>query len=162
MTPRHKWNIIKYVGCALPNLSAFQKSIIRKQLNERYCPECGEYIYNPFNKRKIRHYHHLRTKHKFNAIAHERLRIYPHNQLVEWTRRSPFVMKLITSEEELVFYRGAKPRFVHRIPSLRMWTIDEWNILHPSIYIWKDECFQRLSDKNNGVDFLWTPDLVLL
>lgn len=162
MIPRHKWNIIKYIGCAVPKLSALQKVIIRKQLNERYCPECGEYIYNPFSRRKIRHYHHLRVKHKFTPLAQERLRIYPSNQLVEWTRRSPHVMKLMLSQEDLVFCRGLKPRFIHRIPAVRMWTIDEWNILHPSVHIWKHDCLQRIKNLDGHVDLLWAPDLLVL
>jgi len=159
----HRWNILKFVGCALPTLSTLQKEIIRKQLNERYCPTCGEYIYNPFRKRKIKHYHSLRN-HKFTYIIQKRLLIHPHNQLVEWTRHFPNVMKLIVADADLFFYNDSKPRFVHRIQSVRMWTIDEWNNLYPSsFYIWKNDLLQRINtDRLKGVDFLWVPDLVVV
>lgn len=159
ITPRHKWNIIRYLGCPSPMLSAFQKKMLRKQLDERYCPRCGEYIYNPFNKRKIRHYHNPRLKHKFLPLLQERLLVHPRNQLVEWTRKFPHVMRLIISEDELLSYKNTRPQFIHRTPSARMWTIEEWNLLYPDVYIWKDDCIQRIRHPTH-LDVLWLPDLV--
>jgi len=161
-TTHNKWNIIKFVGCPLPTLSTFQKEIIRKQLNERYCSTCGEYIYNPFRKRKIKHYHLLRNHHKFTPLIQKRLLIHPRHQLVEWTRHFPNVMKLIVSGADLYFYNKYKPQFVRRIPSVRMWSIEEWNNLCPSsFYIWKDDFLQRINtDRLKSVDYLWVPDLV--
>ena len=160
MIQRHKWNIVRYFGCALPVLTTFQKEIVRKQLEERYCPKCGEYIYNPFRQRKIRHYHHALPRYRFNTLPQKRLLIHARHQLVEWTRHFPRVMRLIISEDDLFFYRGIKPHFVHRIPSLRMWTIDEWNTLHPDIPIFKYDCLRRIQHPIN-LDVLWSPDLVL-
>lgn len=159
---RHKWNILKFIGCKLPALSTLQKEIIRKQLDERYCSICGEYIYNPFRKRKIKHYHSIHNE-KFTPLVQKRLLIHPHTQLVEWTRYFPNVMKLIVSDADLFFYNNLKPVFIHRIPSVRMWTIEEWNDLYPSsFYIWKQDFVQRInSSRLKKIDFLWTPDLVL-
>lgn len=159
--PRHKWNILDYIGSVLPPLSALQKEMIRKQLEERYCPECGEYIYNPFRRRKIQHFHHLQKKHKFVPLLQKRVLIHPHNQLVEWTRHFPKVMKLMTLERDIFFYKNFKPQFIHRIPAVRMWTIDEWNTLHPTIYIWKEDCIQRIQ-YTKDMDCLFTPDLIIV
>ena len=159
--PIHKWHILQYIGCALPQLSSLQKEMIRKQLQDRYCPECGEYIYNPFRRRKIRHLHHLQKKKKFVPLLQKRVFIYPHNQLVEWTRHFPNVMKLLISEKDLFFYKSFKPQFIHRIPAVRMWTIDEWNTLHPTIYIWKHDCIQRIQYTKH-IDCLFTPDLMII
>lgn len=158
---RHKWDIVGYVGSALPKLSTLQKEMLRKQLEERYCPTCGEYIYNPFRKRKIRHYHHLRRKHKFVPILQQRVHVHPRHQLVEWTRQFPHVMRLLISEKDLLFYRNVKPYFIHRIPVVRMWTIDEWNSLYPTIPIWKDDCVQRVQSIRH-LDYLYTPDLMIV
>lgn len=159
--PRYQWKILQYIGCAFPQLSALQKEMIRKQLEERYCPECGEYIYNPFRRRKIRHFHHLRKKHRFVPLLEKRILIHPHNQLVEWTRHFPKVMKLLILERDVFFYKSFKPQFIHRIPAVRMWTIDEWNTLHPTIYIWKHDCIQRIQYTKH-IDCLFTPDLIIV
>lgn len=159
--PRHKYNVLQYLGSAYPKLSIFQKEIIRKQLDERYCSFCGEYIYNPYRRRRIRHYHHLRKKAKFVPLIRQRLSIHPRNQLVEWTRRFPNVMRLLTSEKQLLYYQGCKPHFVHRIPAVHMWTIDEWNLLYPTIFIWKHDGSQRIG-YTNYLDYLFTPDLVVV
>lgn len=157
---RHKWNILRYIGTALPRLTALQKELIRNQLNTRYCPECGEYIYNPFKRRRIRHYHRLLRLNKYQRISQQRITIHPNHQLVEWTRRNPLVLKLMINDDDICFYNNMKPRFIHRIPAVRMWTIDEWNILYPNHYIWKTDCLKRLGTLT-GTDPLWTPDLVV-
>lgn len=159
IVPHHRWKVIRYIGCALPVLSAFQHEIIRKQLDERYCPHCGEYIYNPFRRRKIRHYHHLKKKHQFVPLVEQRLVIHPQHFLVEWRRRFPDVMKLILTEKEMFFYNHIKPQFIHRIPALRMWTIDEWNTLNPTLYIWKTDGLTKIKLTPDH-EILYTPDLV--
>lgn len=161
MISRHKWNILQYVGSAIPEMTALQKQMIRKQLEERYCPQCGEYIYNPFRRRKIRHFHHLRKKHKFTPLLQERIHIHCHHQLVEWKRRFPHVMRLLIVEKDLFFYKNMKPYFVHRIPALRMWTVEEWNTLHPTIYIWKDAGIQQLVSLRL-TNLMYTPDLMIV
>ena len=156
--PTHKWDILRYVGCALPQLTAIQKRILREQLDQRYCPVCGEYMYNPYRLRSIRHYHHLIRKHRFIPLFQKRILIHVHNQLVEWTRRFPQVMRLLISEKNLAF---SPPQFVHRIPAVRMWTIDEWNLLYPILPIWKDGCSKRLNGPH-PVDCLYTPNLLVV
>lgn len=158
--PRHKWNILRYVGCALPPLTGIQREIIRNQLSTRYCPECGEYIYNPFKRRRIRHYHRLLRVNKYQNISHQRIIIHPNHQLVEWTRRNPSVMKLLINDDDIYFYNNMKPCFIHRIPAVRMWTIDEWNTLYPNYAISKTDCLKRLG-LLCGTDPLWTPDVVI-
>lgn len=159
MYTRHKWMVLDYIGGALPPLTLLQKTIIRKQLDERYCPQCGEYIYNPYRKRNIRHYHHLHTKLKFEHLFNERILVHPQSKLVEWRRKFPNVMKLIISEKDLYFYNIIKPQFIHRIPALKMWTIEEWNITYPTISIEKEDGLTRFYYK--GHNTLFTPDLIM-
>lgn len=159
--PRHKWNILGYIGSPFHNLTALQKNVLRKQLNEKYCHCCGEYIYNPYRKRKIRHYHHHRYTVRYKPILYERILIYPQTQLVEWTRRFPHVMRLVLSEKDMFFYNNFRSRFVHRIPSLRMWTIDEWNTIYPDAEIDADDCLKKLINHRTTMDIMHTPSLVL-
>ena len=159
--PRHKWEILQYLGCALPKLSALQKGMIREQLDRRYCSHCGEYIYNPFRRRNIRHFHHLHRKHRFVPLLQQRVFIHAHTQLVEWTRRFPHVMRLLISETDLSFYRGFQPQYVHRLCAVRMWTVDEWNTLYPTLPIGREDCLQRIK-RTDHIDCLYTPDLVLI
>lgn len=72
-------------------------------------------------------------------------------------------MRLILSEKDLFFYNDTiKPQFIHRIPAVRMWTIDEWNILHPHVHIKKEDNYKRLAHSpNNKLDLLYTPELVV-
>lgn len=155
--PRHIWDVIRFMGCPWPKLCGFQKEVIRKQLDERYCSRCGEYMYNPFTKRKIRHYHHPR---KYINLLTRRLRIHPRTHLVEWTRHFPRVMRIIHSSTDIFFYGAVKPRFSKRIPSLRMWSIDEWNVMYPKLYIQEEEGLLRYSKPKGGMDILLTPDLI--
>lgn len=158
--PRHKWNILQYMQGALPNLSCLQKKLIRKQLNERYCATCGEYIYNPFKRRKIRHYHyHQGYKYKYIPIICERLVLYPSTQLVEWTRRFPNVMKLAISEKDIYFYDTIKPRYTHRIPAMRLWTMEEWNLIHPDIQLRPEDGMKRID--RTTCDPMFTPGLAI-
>lgn len=159
--PRHKWEIIRFMGCPFPKLACFQKEIIRKQLEERYCSRCGEYIYNPYAKRKIRHYHTYR-KYKYTPLFMKRIKIHPKTQLVEWTRHFPHVMRLLHSSADIVFYGATKPRFSQRIPSLRMWSIDEWNLTYPTMSIWKEDALLGYSARNRVVDVLMTPNLLIV
>lgn len=161
---RHKWMILDYIGCCLPVLTNLQKAIIRQQLEERYCPHCGEYIYNPYKRRTIKHYHHsIYKKLKGKHLFYERMVVHPQSQLVEWTRRFPHVMRLVISERDYFFYNVMKPQFIHRIPALRMWTIGEWNLLYPEIPIKKDDVYKSIthSTKGDNLDYLYTPHLVL-
>lgn len=159
--PRHKWNIIRYMGCPLPDLTSLQKSFIRKQLNDRYCPICGEYIYNPFQRRKIRHYHYRQGyKFKYIPILCERLVMYPSVQLVEWTRRFPNVMRLIISEKDMYFYNTVKPRYTHRIPAMRLWTMEEWNLMHPEVPLRPEDGLKRIVSTTK-CDPMFTPGLAI-
>lgn len=67
-------------------------------------------------------------------------------------------MRLLLSENDMVF---CPPQFIHRIPAVRMWTMDEWNHLYPTLPIWKEDCSQRIKD-TYPVDCLYTPDLLVL
>lgn len=159
--PRHKWNILRCLGCFLPRLTCIQRTFIRKQLKERYCATCGEYIYNPFKRRKIRHYHyHQGYKYKYIPILCERLVLYPSIQLVEWTRRFPNVMRLIISEKDMYFYNTMKPRYTHRIPAMRLWSMEEWNLMHPDIPLRADTGMKRIVQSPTH-DPMFTPGLVI-
>lgn len=165
LVTRHKWMVLDYIGCAVPPLTSLQKSMIRKQLEERYCPHCGEYIYNPYKKRKIKHYHHSLYK-KVESWKHpfyQRIAIYPQCQFVEWQRRFPHVMRLMISDRDLFFYHAIKPQFIHRIPAVRMWSIDEWNLLYPHLPIKKDDGYKRLCSTSFPIslDFFYTPNLAV-
>lgn len=160
LVPRHKWEILSFIGSPFPILTAIQKEVLRKQLDQKYCRRCGEYIYNPYRKRKLRHYHHMGYTIRSKPLLQERLLIHPRSHLVEWRRRFPNVMRLIISESDMFFYNILRPKFVHRIPSLRMWTIDEWNISYPNIMIQEDAGMKRLVNLPM-MDTLYTPTLVL-
>lgn len=160
MIPRRKWNILQYIGCPLPVLTAFQKTIIRQQLDQRYCPECGEYIYNPYRKRKIVHHHSRRRKFNYEPLMKQRILIHSKIQIVEWRRRFPRVMRLITSERDMMFYNNMKPHFIRRIPALRVWSVDEWNIDYPEFFIYKEDRFITLMC-SPPKDVLQTPHLLL-
>lgn len=159
---RHKWKIIRYIGSPIPVLSSLQKTTIHKQLDKKYCHQCGEYIYNPYRKRKIRHYHNYhRCSHHYKPLMSERIVIHNRSHLVEWTRRFPNVMRLIISTEDIVFYNNIPQYFVHRIPALRMWTIEEWNMNYPEIRIQTEDGLRRLLPHNFPSDPMFIPSLVL-
>lgn len=158
--PRHKWEILRYMGPPLPVLTALQKGVLRKQLEEKYCHRCGEYIYNPYRRRKIRHYHHRLSKARCQPLLKERLLLHTQSRLVEWTRRFHNVMRLVITPQDMDFYKTRMPRFLHRIPALRMWTMEEWNLLHPDIPVRVEDGLRRLVH-NPPVDLLHTPNLVL-
>lgn len=158
---RNKWNIVRYIGPVLPKLSGLQNCIIRKQLTERYCHLCGEYIYNPYHNRQVKHYHHLKYHYKYTPLFEKRVLIHPQSQLVEWTRRFHKVLRLLITESDIIFYKGMKPQFTRRIPSIRMWTINEWNDIHPNIRIFKTDGMTKFTKQSyhNDIDTFWIPDL---
>lgn len=157
LTTRHKWEVIAYTGSPWPVLSGLEKSIIRKQLDERYCPRCGEYIYNPYRGRKVRHYH-FHGKRPV-PLLYKRVVVHPRVGFVEWARRFPRVMRLVVSPRDMTYF-NSKPIFVRRIPALRMWTIDEWNATYPDLAI-PDEDGLKTIRKREWVDMLHTPDLAV-
>jgi len=130
---------------------------IRRHLCENYCSQCGEYIYNPFTRRKIRHYHAKKFQ-KYNSLCIQRLRIYPKLYMVEWERRFPNVMRLMLTKEELML--GITKVRARRIQSCRIWTIDEWNTYNPSLTISYSYGMRRLPP-NDICDILFVPDLTL-
>ena len=157
MQTRHKWEIIAYTGSPLPALTALQKSMLRKQLDDRYCCRCGEYIYNPYRRRKIRHYHF--DNKRSVPLIYKRIVVHPRIGFVEWVRRFPRVMRLIVSPDDMAFF-NAKPIFVRRIPAVRMWTIDEWNTLYPGLVIPNEDGLKTIRHRK-WVDMIQTPDLLV-
>lgn len=157
LTTRQKWEVVAYTGSPWPVLSALQKTIIRKQLDERYCARCGEYIYNPYRGRKVRHYH-FHSK-KPEPLLYKRVVVHPRMGFVEWQRRFPRVMRLVVSPHDLTYHHG-KPIFVRRIPALRMWTVDEWNTSYPGIAVPNEDGLKTIK-KREWVDMLHTPDLAV-
>lgn len=157
LTTRDKWEVVAYTGPPLPVLTGLQKSIVRKQLDERYCHRCGEYIYNPYRRRRVRHYH-FHGKRPV-PLLYKRVVVHPRIGFVEWVRRFPNVMRLMVSPEDMSFF-NARPVFVRRIPALRMWTIDEWNACHPALAIPNEDGLKTIR-KREWVDMLHTPDLAV-
>jgi len=121
-------NLIQYLGkLQLHPLM----SMIRMHLDRNYCDVCGEYIYNPFFDRRIRHFHSRRYRQRHIPLLQQRLRIYNNHMMVEFERRFPRVMTLPLEEDEdedILFLRRAA-----RIPALQLWTLEEWNLLYPSM-----------------------------
>jgi hypothetical protein len=122
-------NMIQYLGTL--QLHPLM-SMIRAHLDRNYCDVCGEYIYNPFFDRRIRHFHSKRYRKRYIPLLQQRLRFYNHHMMVEFERRFPRVMRLPLEEDEEdedtpLFQRAA------RIPALQLWTLEEWNLLYPSL-----------------------------
>jgi len=153
----NRWAIIDYMGCPLPKLTMIQIIALKTQLRGRYCERCGEYIFNPYPQRKIKHYH-VGKHFKYQPIIKKRILIHPNLHLVEWERRFPRVMRFNLSPEE-IFYGSMKSSF--RILAHRMWSVDEWNIHYPDTPIRLVDGFNRFNLTKPLHNILMTPNLVV-
>lgn len=144
----YRWIIINYLGPKLPVVDKFMKEKIHQHLKEHYCKNCGEYIYNPYTSRHIHHYH-SRHYYKYIPIMKERIRVHNRLQIVEWLRKFPKVLRIM---EGKILSR--------RIPSCRVWSITEWNMLYPCLYI--NEYNYGITTFNKHIsDILFVPHIAL-
>lgn len=132
--------ILDYIGkeeCLVIQPAFYKK--IRKHLDTHYCAQCGEYMFSRFSSRKLIPHHHHFSKPCFSPIAIRRLKIHPKLRFVEWERYFPSVCSFPVH----VNNARVPPRRM-RIPAFHLWTIDEWNIMYPELYLNPDDPYHRL------------------
>lgn len=122
IVPHLRSKMIHYLGVlSLPALMP----AIRAHLDCRYCGVCGEYLYNPFPEREIRHWHYPCHRQRYLPLLEGRIRFHHDLMMVEWERRFPRVMRFPLAQGGVLGNRRAV-----RIPSLQLWSLDEWNLLY--------------------------------
>lgn len=145
---------LSLLGGALPVIPLWLMQHVRNHLDQHYCSTCGEYIYNPYVRRKIRHYHAIKYRQRYNPILNQRLLIRPQSRMIEWTRRFPHVLRLVLSMKQIS--SGHTKILPRRTMSCRLWTIQEWNLFYPSLLV-RETGLLHL-DKHDP-DILFVPDI---
>lgn len=119
---------------------------IRAHLDRHYCARCGEYMFCSDPERTIRHGHHgRRRRYKIQSMLMTRILFHHDLGVVEWERRFPRVGRLPHATG-----RAA------RIPALRLWTREEWDLSYPMMTCKKNEFFTRL--RETSLDPMFVPE----
>lgn len=149
-----KFRIIPYLD--IPRLIYKDYEMIRKHLDTRYCPQCGEYMFVPHHVERIVCHHHSWYKKRFTPLVFTRVRVYHALEVVVWERKNPRVYRFIISSKEKAC--GVYWRYGRRIQSRYQWTITEWNILYPHLFVSSIEKQTCLSPREID-NILFVPDL---
>lgn len=158
MVFRHR--LMSMLGSKFPPIPSWLFGHIRRHLDEHYCQRCGEYIYNPYTRRKIRHYHSSQYQQRYHPILYKRLVIRPQSHMVEWTRHFPHVLRLVLSKDEIRV--GLCKILSKRIMAYRLWSVEEWNLFYPSLNVGEAGlvCLSETTTKSKkDQDVLFVPDI---
>jgi hypothetical protein len=155
-----RWRTISFLGNNMPEIPYWLKGYIRNHLNQHYCEKCGEYIYNPYPNRIVRHYHYHTQR--YNTILYNRIIVHSSSSMLEWGRRFPRVLRLMLSKQEIE--AGITKVRANRMLASRMWTTNEWNLLYPQHrvdHIGSTKLTVPPKELALLDDTLFTPDIVL-
>ena len=167
-----KIDLIHWLGCALPLPCPCIRLTIRNHLKTHYCRVCGEYLkYNKGQRKPVIHLHDYGGKMKWNRremyvpplLRH--IHINPDLMIFEWRRRFHEMKRLPI--HECTSINSLYVSIPKRIQSIRLWHIDEWNLLYPEFSIsLKDKTPHQylITMKSRLLQYsnlLFVPDLVL-
>ena len=131
-------------------------SHIRPHLEKHYCKTCGNYQFFSFTQRDVKQHNHTFYKNKFLPILQQRLKIHRNLCLIELERYFSRVCYLPMEKNNY------SPLPSKRIPALSLWTIDEWNLVFPEMFIRREDNYNRLVDTPSflGENPLFIPNYV--
>jgi hypothetical protein len=130
--------ILDFLGKGWIDSSEKDWTHIRPHLDKHYCKVCGNYQFFSFARKDIKPHNHFFYKNNFTPILQQRLKIHRSLCLIELERYFSRVCYLPLEKYNF----SASPS--KRIPSLSLWTIDEWNLMFPEMFIRKDDNFHRM------------------
>jgi len=137
----YRSQLIHLIGGALPVLCPIVQDAIRTHLNANYCSVCGEYLkYNILRKKPLRHLHdnykkRIIRKEKYIPLFLRRFHVNLELMTIEWRRHFHHIQKLPLLQcwsEQYPYHYITMPS---KIQALRIWNIDEWNLLYPELAI---------------------------
>jgi len=131
-----KTDLIHWIGCALPLPCPCIRFAIQSHLKTHYCRVCGEYLkYNSGQRKPVIHLHDRDGKMRWNRKEMyvppllQHIHINSDLMIIEWKRRFPQVKRLPI--HEVITTNPSYVSIPKRIQSIRLWHIDEWNLLYP-------------------------------